>query len=127
MFYLRRLAAFLAAFLVALVAARLCPIAVEDSAIALTRWWRSFWMGIAIASLALAIYGAKLLAGELAGRLLLPCRPRAIQMMCGLALVFAAVELPLGIGGAVWGAVALSGLGAFGSAVRRYFNSTRTL
>jgi hypothetical protein len=71
------------------------------------------------------MYVAKLLTAEFTGRLLLPGRPRAFQLVCGLALVFAAVELPLGIGSAVWGAVTLAGLGALGSTVRRSFHSTR--
>jgi cytoskeletal protein CcmA (bactofilin family) len=143
-FYWRTFAAFAAALLVALLGSRLCPIAIEDSVIALTGWWRSLWMGCAIAlislaaalslaatvialplailvvaALALALFCATLVVGAFAGRLFLPSRRRAVQTLCGLAVVFIASELPFGVGGAVWGAVGLSGLGAFGEALRR--------
>jgi hypothetical protein len=145
-FYVRRLAAFAAALLAAFVAARLAPMAVQESVLAMAHWWRSLAAGVAaamlgpiailvaaitvigipvaavlLALLALSVYAAKVLVGDFAGRILLPGRSRAIQLTCGLALIFIAIELPFGIGGAVWTATALVGLGAFTSGARRYY------
>jgi hypothetical protein len=35
-----------------------------------------------------------------------------LQVACGLALVFAVIELPLGIGSAAWAAITVTGLGS---------------
>jgi hypothetical protein len=61
------------------------------------------------------------LIGDFAGRILLPGRRPAIQLACGLALIFIAIELPYGIGSAVCTATAQVGLGAFTSAARRHY------
>jgi hypothetical protein len=121
----------------ALASAIVFPAAWRRCSIALTRWWSSFALGIAIAVaaaiavialalltnpgvaavaggiLALAACAAQVLAADLAGRLLLPARSRPLQLICGIALVATATQLPWGIGVAVSSALALAGLGAF--------------
>ena len=142
--YANKLTAFIAALLAALVVSRIFPATFDGAVLALTRWWRSMAQGLAITVLApaavllaavtliglplaallvillaLAVYAAKLLTAELAGRLLLPGRSHVLQVACGLALVFAVIELPLGIGSAAWAAITVTGLGAFGASLRR--------
>jgi cytoskeletal protein CcmA (bactofilin family) len=135
--YLLKLAAILAAFVIAWLADRLFPSFLYRASRAAENWWRSLGAGI-LAALAIplalliglplaaalatiytaAIYGAKILIAGLAGRSLLPAARSIPRLAAGLALVFTACELPFGIGVAAWLAVSLVGLGAFASALR---------
>jgi hypothetical protein len=136
-FYLSELLAFAGALLVAWIGWRFTPRFLDACVQSAGAWWRSLAVGaiaavtipLAVVLLAitrvglplaaitlglflLALYAAKIVIGAYIGKALLPGRHFLWQLALGLALIFAAAQIPFSIGTGARIVVFITGLGA---------------